>query len=69
MSADNIIVVKKLWDGWWVRYGFASDEGVGSEEFMRYGKCYETREAALVAAHDLEKKQGYVEYGVNGVGA
>ena len=67
MSADNGIIVRSLSDGWWVAYGFASDESWGSIEFMRKGARYATRGEALVAAHDLEHKYGYLEYGVTEV--
>ncbi len=60
MSADNIIYVQQIGAQWFVQYGSAS-----CVVEMAKGKSYSTREAALVAAHDLEKETGYVEYGVN----
>lgn len=65
MSADNIILVKKVGKLWWVAYGFASHDESGSDSYMKNGTGYHTREAALVAAHNMEKEIGYVEYGVN----
>ena len=60
MSADNYIHVTKGWAGKYeVRYGFASDEGPG-----RLVSEHDTLSEALLAAHEYNRKTGYVEYGV-----
>lgn len=64
MSADNMIVVKHIGNFWWVYYGSASTPPT-DDDIMENGEGYATRETAVVFAHDLERKIGYVEYGVS----
>ena len=65
MSADNIIYVKQLKDGfWWVNDGSASVE-VEDAWFLVGDHAYPTQKEAIVAGHELHESIGYVEYGVN----
>ena len=63
MSADNVIYEKQakhFQSRWYVLECSASVPA----DFTK-AKVYNSREKALVAAHDLQKEIGYVEYGVN----
>ena len=70
MSADNGICVTQVGRYWYVAHGFLSDDTYGTPDFVRaawkrgQAKRYKKWGTALNAAHDLEKKIGYVEYGV-----
>jgi hypothetical protein len=60
VSADNYISVGRDWAGKFeVRYGFASDESPG-----RLVSEHDDLASALIAAHEYNRKVGYVEYGV-----
>jgi hypothetical protein len=79
MSADNFIAVFSSFDSlgrplrWYVAEGMMSNIMISiNEEDWKKGviantideKSFPTREAALVAAHDMAKKIDILEYGV-----
>jgi hypothetical protein len=64
VSADNGVWVAPIDGSWWVLYGFASGKFTRAH-FMKEGTRYPSREAALVAAHQLAKEYSTLEYGVN----
>ena len=61
MSADNIIYVKKHRRKWKVWEQSASCDPKPHSRAQEHA----TKEKALVAAHKLQDKTGFVEYGVN----
>lgn len=72
MSANNQTLVKKHGDKWYVFPNTNAESWVGSldedaptnEIDIRRGKPFDSREAALVAAHDMENGDWTSEYGV-----
>lgn len=64
MSADNYIAVYPSSDKWIVCHGFMSSEIEDCQYRGSERSIHESRELALVAAHDLHKEESVVEYGV-----
>lgn len=64
MSADNGIWIAEIDGAWWVWYGFASEELIRSR-FRQEGTPFPSRNAALLAAHNLATEYSVLEYGVS----
>ena len=72
MSADNLIVIKRIGDVWHVWHEFMSCFVEGKEdpptgENDRH-QVFESWEEAKTYAEDLEKEIGFVEYGIVEIG-
>ena len=64
MSADNAIFIQEYNRRYHVWHGFASCWPEKYDKTDRNYKKFETREKALIYAHDLVKEIRMVEYGV-----